>query len=171
MSGGTEESSPGAGQAVAAGPPDRGPPRRPSLTSSTRRRRRSGTSRKPCGPRQSASWGRASTATPRTTSTPRPAALIHRVRSKDPSLHLPLANAQAVQSGLEAAPVQFHPSTPLNAPALVLALDVGCSHYDGLFLALAIRLDGQVVTADRPFYDKIRASPHAAHARWVEDAP
>lgn len=98
-------------------------------------------------------------------------ALTHRVRSGDLDRHLPLTDAQAVQSALEASPIQFHPSTPLNAPALVLALDVGCSHYDGLFLALAIRLGGQVVTADRPFHDKIKASSHAAHARWIEVAP
>jgi predicted nucleic acid-binding protein len=99
-------------------------------------------------------------------------ALLKRVRStRDPTRHLPLADAQAVQSALAAAPVQFHPSTPLNAPALALALEVGCSHYDGLFLALAIRLGGQVVTADRPFHDKVKASPHADNVRWVGDGP
>jgi predicted nucleic acid-binding protein len=45
------------------------------------------------------------------------------------------------------------------------------SLYDGLFLALAIRLGGQLVTADQKLFKKIKISQHADRARWVEDAP
>jgi len=99
-------------------------------------------------------------------------ALRKRVRSvADPARLLPLADARAVLAGVEAAPVQYHRSPPLNALAFVLAEEVGSSHDDGLFVALAVQLDGQVVTADRPFYDKMMASRHAGRARWVEQAP
>jgi hypothetical protein len=67
--------------------------------------------------------------------------------------------------------VQYHRSPPLNALAFVLAEEVGSSHHDGLFLALAVQLDGRVVTADRPSYGKMIASRHAGRARWVEQAP
>jgi predicted nucleic acid-binding protein len=99
-------------------------------------------------------------------------ALLKRVRGvDDPSRHLPPADARVVLAGVEGAPVQYHRSPPLNALAFVLAAEVGSSHYDGLFLALAVRLDGRVVTADRPFYDKMIASRYAGRARWVGQAP
>jgi predicted nucleic acid-binding protein len=99
-------------------------------------------------------------------------ALLKRVRSTaDPARYLPPADAQAVLAAVEAAPVQYHPSHPPNALAFVLAEEVGSSHYDGLFLALAIRLGGQVVTADRPFYEKVGSGRHAGHIHWVEDPP
>ncbi len=98
--------------------------------------------------------------------------LLKRVRSvADPVRYLPFDDADAVREALESAPIQFHPSLPLNRLAFALAVEIGASHYDGLFLALAIRLDGQVVTADKRFFDKIQNSPHAVHARWVEERP
>ena len=99
-------------------------------------------------------------------------ALLKRVRGvSDPDRHLPFDDADAIRAALELSPIQLHPSLPLNRLAFVLAMEIGASHYDGLFLALAIRLDGQVVTADKKFHDKIKASPHAIRARWVEDRP
>ncbi len=55
--------------------------------------------------------------------------------------------------------------------AFVLAVEIGASLYDALFLALALRLDGELVTADDKLFRKIQASPYAAHGRWVEIAP
>ncbi|MFO0951209.1 MAG: type II toxin-antitoxin system VapC family toxin [Isosphaeraceae bacterium] len=99
-------------------------------------------------------------------------ALLKRVRSvSDPLRHLPRSEADAVRALVEAAPIVLHPSLALNALAFALAVEIGASHYDGLFLALAIRLGGQVVTADRKFLDKIRASAYASHARWVAEVP
>lgn len=99
-------------------------------------------------------------------------ALLKRVRSTgDPVRCLPFDLAREVLTALESAPIQFHPSPPLNDLAFALAVEIGASHYDGLFLAMAVQLDGQVVTADKKFYDKIKASPYAARARWVEERP
>lgn len=99
-------------------------------------------------------------------------ALLKRVRSADPNRHLPRDQARRVVAALRAsAPIQYHPSLSLLEPAFALAEQIGASIYDGLFLALAIQLDGRIVTADRKFYDKIVASPHAARAFWVADPP
>jgi predicted nucleic acid-binding protein len=99
-------------------------------------------------------------------------ALLKRVRSVSNLVrHLSFDDANAVREALESAPIQLHPSLPLNRLAFVLAVEIGSSHYDGLFLALAIRLDGQVVTADKTFYNTIKNSPHATRVRWVEERP
>jgi predicted nucleic acid-binding protein len=99
-------------------------------------------------------------------------ALLKRVRSQnDPERYLPYEDALVVVDALVAAPIQYHPSLPLNGLAFALAEEIGASHYDGLFLALAIQLGCQVVTADKKFYDKIKASPHTALARWVDERP
>ncbi|HKI20030.1 MAG TPA: hypothetical protein VKA15_19230 [Isosphaeraceae bacterium] len=56
-------------------------------------------------------------------------------------------------------------------PSFAPAEQVGSSLYDGLFLALALRLGGQLVTADEKLFKKIRASQYAASVRWGADAP
>ena len=74
-------------------------------------------------------------------------------------------------AALKVSPIQLHESRPLTDPAFALAEKIGASLYDGLFLALAIRLGGQLVTADQKLFKKIKISQHADRARWVEDAP
>ena len=69
------------------------------------------------------------------------------------------------------APIQFHESRPLIALSFALAEEVGASLYDGLFLALALQIDGQLVTADKKLLKKIQASQYAASIRWVDVAP
>jgi predicted nucleic acid-binding protein len=99
-------------------------------------------------------------------------ALLKRVRTADPNRHLPRDQARRIIAILrDAAPIQYHPSLSLLEPAFALAEQIGASVYDGLFLALSIQIDGRVVTADRKFFDKIIASPHAPRAHWVADAP
>jgi predicted nucleic acid-binding protein len=44
----------------------------------------------------------------------------------------------------------------LNRDAILVAHRVGCSVYDGTFLALAERLDTQVVVADDKFYNRVK---------------
>jgi predicted nucleic acid-binding protein len=55
--------------------------------------------------------------------------------------------------------------------SFALAERVGSSLYDGLFLALTLRIGGQLVTADEKLFKKVRASQYAASVRWVADAP
>ena len=56
------------------------------------------------------------------------------------------------------------PSTPLGSEP---AVGSSTSLYDGLFLALALQLGGQLVTADHKLFKKIEASRHAEQVRWV----
>src|SRR5262245_13088137 len=93
------------------------------------------------------------------------------VRTRDPALRLTRDEGRIVLAALQTAPIQFQESRPLIAPAFALAEEVGSPLYDALFLALALQLGGQLVTADAKLFQKIRASPYAAHVRWVEDDP
>lgn len=97
-------------------------------------------------------------------------ALLKRSRGQKPDLTPAVARTIALTLR-DQAPITYHPGGPLLEAAMDLAYEIGSSSYDGLFLALAIRLDGWVVTADRKFFDKIAASPHAARGRWFLDPP
>jgi predicted nucleic acid-binding protein len=97
--------------------------------------------------------------------------VLKRVRTKNPALRLTHDEGLLVLAALGTAPVQLHAAVPLIQPAFALAAEVGASLYDGLFLALAVQLGGQVVTADEKLLKKVQAGPHAAHVRWVEVAP
>jgi predicted nucleic acid-binding protein len=68
---------------------------------------------------------------------------------------------------LAAAPLLAQDALPLRPLAFEVALRIGSSFYDGLFLALAMQLDGRLVTADDKFYRKIQASPFDPWAVWV----
>lgn len=60
----------------------------------------------------------------------------------------------------------------LARTAANLALDLGASIYDTMYLALAIDLNIPFVTADRKFHDKVTANGSwTAHLCWVEDIP
>ena len=97
--------------------------------------------------------------------------VLKRVRSRDTELKLTFDEARMVLAALKTTPIQFHESRMLIDPSFALAEQVGSSLYDGLFLALALQLGGQLVTADAKLFKKIRASPYAASVRWVANAP
>jgi predicted nucleic acid-binding protein len=97
--------------------------------------------------------------------------VLKRVRTRDPALRLTRDEARIVLAALQTAPIQFHEFRPLIELSFALAEEIGSSLYDGLFLALALQLGGQLVTADEKLFKKIRASQYADHVRWVEDAP
>jgi predicted nucleic acid-binding protein len=97
--------------------------------------------------------------------------VLKRVRSRDAKLKLTFNEARMVLAALKTAPIQFHDSWMMIDPSFALAEHVGASLYDGLFLALAVRLGGQLVTADAKLFKKIQASQYAASVRWVADAP
>lgn len=65
--------------------------------------------------------------------------------------------------------MDIHPIEPLMEATLRLCGAHQQSFYDSLYLALAMALDARVVTADRPFYDAIRASSLAPQMLWVEE--
>ena len=97
--------------------------------------------------------------------------VLKRVRSRDAKLKLTFDEARMVPAAMKTTPIQFHESRIMIDPSFALAEQVGSSLYDGLFLALTLRLGGQLVTADEKLFKKIQASRYAASVRWVADAP
>lgn len=64
---------------------------------------------------------------------------------------------------LTQAPVQTRvTTTDSTGPALELAQDLAHSVYDCVYLALALREDGAVITADRRFAEIVRGQPSLA---------
>jgi predicted nucleic acid-binding protein len=70
---------------------------------------------------------------------------------------------------LAAAPLLTQEALPLRPAAFEVAMQLGCSFYDGLFLALALQLDGRLVTADDQLYRKAQGSRFAPWILWVAD--
>jgi predicted nucleic acid-binding protein len=50
-------------------------------------------------------------------------------------------------------------------------MQTGATVYDSLYLALAVQLGGQMVTADDAFVAKLAATPWAASVLRVQDVP
>ena len=64
-----------------------------------------------------------------------------------------------------------HPTTPLLKPVFEGALRTAQTVYDWTYLALALSLDCQMVTADEKFYKALLGGPLAASLLWVADIP
>ena len=69
-----------------------------------------------------------------------------------------------------AVPVR-HPSVPLVADAFDLADQSGRTVYDCLYLALAVRLGGRMVTADDKLVNGLAGTAWAAFVMHVRDVP
>ncbi|HUI25453.1 MAG TPA: type II toxin-antitoxin system VapC family toxin [Candidatus Kryptonia bacterium] len=72
---------------------------------------------------------------------------------------------------LERVPVRRHPDRDLLRPAVALAQATGQSLYDCLYLALALIMEAQLVTADVHFHRAVRTSSTAQAVMRVEDIP
>ena len=62
-------------------------------------------------------------------------------------------------------------SSSLVLPALTIACQAQRTVYDSLYLALAIREQAVMVTADEKFYNAIKSTPLAVFVLWVENIP
>ncbi|MFQ5808612.1 MAG: type II toxin-antitoxin system VapC family toxin [Armatimonadota bacterium] len=81
------------------------------------------------------------------------------------------ADGAVVRSTLARLPIQTYPFGGVRDDAYALANDTRRSLYDCLYLAVAVHLDAQLVTADRRLYDAVADGPFAGHVVWVEDVP
>jgi predicted nucleic acid-binding protein len=70
---------------------------------------------------------------------------------------------------LAVLPLFSHESLSLRPAALEIALQIGSSFYDGLFLALGLQLGGRLVTADDKFYRKAKGTIFDPWVLWVAD--
>ena len=77
--------------------------------------------------------------------------------------------ARAALAVFQRLPLKTHRHARLMSVALELALLTGCTVYDALYLALGLVRDVPVITADRPLFERIAASPLSDQIRWVGD--
>src|SRR5262245_26317083 len=68
-------------------------------------------------------------------------------------------------------PIQKYPTTPLVEVAFAGALQTAQTVYDWMYLALAISLNCEMVTADEEFYRVIQPGAMGKHILWIEDLP
>lgn len=55
--------------------------------------------------------------------------------------------------------------------ALVIACRTRRSFYDSVYIALAVRADCRMVTADLKLYNALKGTPLKKHILWIEDIP
>lgn len=77
--------------------------------------------------------------------------------------------AMEILTAFASLPIEIYPSDVLIVPALEIAVALNRTVYDSLYLALAVAVNGVLITADRGFCDAVMASPLTRHVRWVED--
>jgi predicted nucleic acid-binding protein len=84
---------------------------------------------------------------------------------------LTAAEARLIWSGLERQPITIFPSSLVIEPALEVAFDTGRTVYDSCYLALAMLVDCQLVTADQRLFNALKDGSYAIHLCWVADLP
>lgn len=84
---------------------------------------------------------------------------------------LSIAEGDEIRRSLVGYPIQYTPLEELRTLAYAMANQTRTTPYDCLYLALAVLLGGQMVTADRRFYDRVTDGALAPSVLWVEDVP
>ncbi|MBI3467021.1 MAG: type II toxin-antitoxin system VapC family toxin [Planctomycetes bacterium] len=77
--------------------------------------------------------------------------------------------ARKIADALGVVMLEVHPSRPLVEAALDLALSVSRTVYDSLYLALALSLDCQFVTADERFFNALQPTTFGGHVLLVQN--
>lgn len=76
-----------------------------------------------------------------------------------------------IRNQLPGLPVTRHAAAPLMTAAFDIAVQTQRTVYDCLYLALAVQLGGQMVTADQRLSNAIAATSWSANICWIEDVP
>ena len=77
------------------------------------------------------------------------------------------AEARELLADILRLPLRITPSAELVEPALELALRTRRTVYDCLYLALAVRTNSAMITADKRLANALSASPLAKHVAWI----
>jgi predicted nucleic acid-binding protein len=77
--------------------------------------------------------------------------------------------ARLIWGGLEQQPISTFPSRPLLDLALEVALDTNRTVYDSYYLAVAMLIGCQLVTADQKLFNALQGGCRATHVCWVVD--
>ncbi len=70
---------------------------------------------------------------------------------------------------IETIPLHWHTDKSIIASAIEIANQTARSLYDCLYLSLAINMHGQMITADKKFYDALQYAFFAQSVKWIED--
>jgi predicted nucleic acid-binding protein len=81
------------------------------------------------------------------------------------------ADADLILAQLPGLPVTRHPEASLLPSAFDLADRTQRTVYDCLYLALAVQLNGRLVTADQRLYNSLSGTSWASYVCWVGDVP
>jgi predicted nucleic acid-binding protein len=77
--------------------------------------------------------------------------------------------AAAIIDEISSAPWFVHANRSLARDAIDLALASGLSAYDASYVALSIRLDTRLITADRKLVDKVQGTAAAKHVTLLAE--
>lgn len=79
-----------------------------------------------------------------------------------------MREAGRIIAEIETAPLILTSSLDLLSEAFRIATSTGRTVYDSLYLALAIRMGCQMVTADRKLYNALQGTPYTPSLLWIE---
>ena len=80
--------------------------------------------------------------------------------------------AGAILTQLDLLPIIRHADAPLVRVAVDMAQEIGRTVYDCLYLALAVQIGGQMVTADERLFNSLSVYPlWATSVLWIENIP
>ena len=74
-----------------------------------------------------------------------------------------------LRATLKTLPLNLHSIANLQDSAFLIANQTRRSVYDCLYIALAVALNGQMVTADRRLFEGLKDGPFAGRVVWIED--
>lgn len=93
--------------------------------------------------------------------------IIKRMRRR--LLSKPLAHG--IRRNVQRLPLRVHETETLRNQAFEIAAKTGASLYDCLYVALAVHLDAQMVTADRHLHRAFQGGAFGRQVLWIEDLP
>ena len=70
---------------------------------------------------------------------------------------------------MKIVPFDIVSSVPLLDPAFEIAVGLGRTMYDSVYVALAVLEGCPLVTADRALYRTIKTTPFAQNVQWIEE--
>ncbi len=76
-------------------------------------------------------------------------------------------DALKILAALRASPLQIHSLSPVLTSALEIAVTTRCTVYDASYIALALQLDGALVTADAKLKAQLQGSAYAARVQLI----
>ena len=82
---------------------------------------------------------------------------------------LSCSDAESIFAQLPSLPITRHPEAPLLELAFDLANRTKRTVYDCLYLALAVQLQGRMVTADLKFFNSLTGTTWQNSICWVEN--